>query len=126
MLQILKPAVLGGESEYKAWWGGVNNDASCNKWIKLVEKFLTGESCGKALLLNIANPQSLSRLTEKNRELGVLLAKEWSQEKPNQIEKEKGSIKKNFSSRENIWAKGRQDLEEYSPFRLLSEFLSSR
>lgn len=120
LLQISKQTVSEEIPEYKAWWGGVNNDASCNKWIKLVEKFLTGESYGKALLLNIASPQSLIRLNEENRELGVLLAKEWSQEQPNQIKMEsvkvKEFVKKKLSFWENLRRKGRQDWEQYWPF----------
>lgn len=77
--------VLEPESNYKFWWGGVNNDFSCRRWITLVEKILIGNICGKALLLNIATPQSLSRLTKGNEELGVLLAKEWSRNKPSVI-----------------------------------------
>ena len=121
LLQISKPTVSEENPEYKAWWGGVNNDVSCNKWIKLVEKFLTGESCGKALLLNIASPQSLICLSQENRELGVLLAKEWSRERPNQIKMQPislaGFIKKNLISWENVTKKGRQDWEKYWPLR---------
>lgn len=69
----------------KSWWGGVNNDSSCNQWIELVDKLLKGETQGKALLLNIANPQSLNHLSIKNQELGVLLAQEWSRSQPKSI-----------------------------------------
>lgn len=78
--------VLAPESNYNFWWGGVNNDFSCRRWITLVEKILIGNISGKALLLNIATPQSLGRLTRGNKELGVLLAKEWSRNKPSVIE----------------------------------------
>ncbi len=110
LLKIPKQTVSELESHDKAWWGGVNNDASCNKWIKLVENILTGETCGKALLLNIANPQSLGRLSGENGDIGVLLAKEWSQYKPNLIETQ-GSQKNNLSWRDKIAEKGRKDVE---------------
>lgn len=69
----------------KSWWGGVNNDFSCNQWIELVDKLLKGETVGKALLLNIANPQSLNDLSIENEELGVLLTQEWSRSQPKPI-----------------------------------------
>lgn len=75
-----------GEQYDESWWGGINNDDSCNQWIDLVEKILQGEPEGKALLLNIATPQSLSRLSVENGELGVLLAKEYSRFQPELIE----------------------------------------
>ncbi|GJD19156.1 hypothetical protein RIVM261_041120 [Rivularia sp. IAM M-261] len=85
VLQIPQQFVLEPESNYNFWWGGVNNDFSCRRWITLVEKILVGNISGKALLLNIATPQSLGRLTRGNKELGVLLAKEWSRNKPSVI-----------------------------------------
>lgn len=74
------------EFNYSTWWGGVNNDNSCNQWIKLVKKLLQDETAkGKALLLNIATPQSLGRLSVNNHELRVLLAKEYSRSEPKEI-----------------------------------------
>ncbi len=86
VLQIPQQVRLEPEFNSQSWWGGVNNDCSCRRWIKLVEKILTDDICGKALLLNIANPQSLGRLTTGNEKLGVLLAKEWSRNEPCVIE----------------------------------------
>ncbi len=68
------------------WWGGVNNDKSCQQWIALVEKLLQGKTKGKALLLNIANPLSLGRLAVKHEKLGVLLGSEFSGAEPEEIE----------------------------------------
>lgn len=75
-----------GEQQDESWWGGINNDDSCNKWIKLVEEILKNGIEGKALLLNIATPQSLTRLCVKDRKLGVLLAKEYSRSQPELID----------------------------------------
>ncbi|MDY7021706.1 MAG: hypothetical protein SWJ54_10140 [Cyanobacteriota bacterium] len=72
--------------DYQSWWGGVDNDESCNIWLKLVNQLLKGETQGKALLLNIATPKSLSRLLVEEEQLGVLLAKECYGSKPKQIE----------------------------------------
>ncbi|MEL7035126.1 MAG: hypothetical protein AAFO04_05840 [Cyanobacteria bacterium J06592_8] len=74
------------QTDNKYWWGGIDNDDSRHRWIKLVEKLLKGETQGKALLLNIATPKSLSRLLGENEHLGVLLAKEHYRSKPKQIE----------------------------------------
>lgn len=68
------------------WWGGINNNNSCHRWIALVEKLLQGETKGKALLLNIANPLSLGRLAVNNDKLGVLLGSEFSGAEPEEIE----------------------------------------
>ena len=71
------------------WWGGINNKNSCERWIKLVKNILQGNQQGKALLLNYGTPESL--LTEpelsglKNQEVGVLLAGEYSESKPQSI-----------------------------------------
>jgi|GEM_PF-1541747 len=74
------------ELDLPTWWGGVNNDESCNKWLKLVENLILGKTKGKALLLNIATPSSLGRLSvKKDENLGVLLAKEWSRSQPEPI-----------------------------------------
>ncbi|MBO3463362.1 hypothetical protein G7B40_013355 [Aetokthonos hydrillicola Thurmond2011] len=110
LLKIPKQTICEPESDCKAWWGGINNDASCNKWIKLVEKLLTSETSGKALLPNIANPQSLGRLFRNSGELGVLLAKEWSQENPNLIETQI-SLKSDLNLFEKIAIKGQKDVE---------------
>lgn len=82
----------------KSWWGGVNNDSSCNQWMELVDKLLKGETEGKALLLNIANPQSLNHLSINNQHLGVLLAQEWSQSQPKSIETKAKKLPKTESS----------------------------
>ena len=74
------------ENPLNLWCGGVNNNLSCDQWIKFVKKLLLGETKGKALLLNIATPQSLSSFSVNNQGLGVLLAKEWSQSDTKQIE----------------------------------------
>ena len=77
----------GQQPDHNYWWGGIDDDDSCNQWIKLVEKLLKGETQGKALLLNIATPKSLGRLSvEENEQLGVLLAKENYRSQPKQIE----------------------------------------
>ena len=73
------------DNSLNCWWGGVNNNPSYEQWITLVKKLLLGETEGKAMLLNIATPQSLSSLSVKDEELGVLLAKEWSSRKPEKI-----------------------------------------
>lgn len=82
----------------KSWWGGVNNDSSCNQWMELVDKLLKGETEGKALLLNIANPQSLNHLSINNQHLGVLLAQEWSRSQPKSIETKAKKLPKTESS----------------------------
>jgi len=86
LLQIpVQTALPEQQFDSKSWWGGVNNDSSCNQWIELVDRILKSETEGKALLLNIANPQSLRHLSIKNEELGVLLAQEWSRWQPKSI-----------------------------------------
>lgn len=77
------------ELSYQKWCGGINNDTSRKEWIQLVKTILQGKTKGKAkaLLLNIATPQSLSTLSMGNGNLGVLLAKEWSRHEPEEIEK---------------------------------------
>ena len=77
----------GQQPDHNYWWGGIDDDDSCNQWIKLVEKLLKGDTQGKALLLNIATPKSLGRLSVgENEQLGVLLAKENYRSQPKQIE----------------------------------------
>ncbi len=86
--QIPAPSDLQeAKCDESKWWGGINNENSCNEWIKLVEKLLQGENeaKGKALLLNIATLKSLDAYAKKDEELGVLLAKEWSQSPPEPI-----------------------------------------
>ena len=80
LLQIPEQSVLSGQKlDAQSWWGGLKEKRNWNQWIELIEKLLKGETKGKALLLNIATPQSLSRLSvKKDEELGVLLAKEWA------------------------------------------------
>ena len=88
ILEISTPTDLQElKYNYSTWWGGVKNDNSCNEWIKLVEKLLQdkNEAKGKALLLNIATPTSLDNYAKNDEELGVLLAKEWSSLKPEEI-----------------------------------------
>ncbi len=88
ILAEISPESISSELtvDIPTWWGGVNNDKSCQQWIALVEKLLQGEIKGKALLLNIANPLSLGRLVVKHEELGVLLGSEFSGAEPEEIE----------------------------------------
>ncbi len=74
------------KSPGKMWCGGINDRDSREIWIKLVNKILKGETQGKALLLNGATPKSLKKLSfVKEQEVGVLVAKEYSELKPNKI-----------------------------------------
>ena len=88
ILKKISPESISSELtvDIPTWWGGVNNDKSCQQWIALVEKLLQGKTKGKALLLNIANPPSLGRLAVKHEELGVLLGSEFSGSEPEEIE----------------------------------------
>ncbi len=92
LLQIPEQSVLPGQKlNTQTWWGGVKEERNWNQWIELIEKLLKGETKGKALLLNIATPQSLGRLSVKEDEkLGVLLAKEraTSELKPIEVQDE--------------------------------------
>lgn len=90
------------ESLGNIWWGGINNDDSCERWIKLVEKILKGETQGKALLLNSAIPKSLEQFSSlKNQEIGVLLARECANSKSQAISSRQvillNRIKKNLA-----------------------------
>lgn len=112
------------------WWGGVNNDESCNKWLKLVENLILGKTKGKALLLNIATPPSLGRLSvKKDENLGVLLAKEWSRSQPEPINFKTSqkhnlcSFTQNFPNnvikteeevkKKGVLEKGKEDINKY-------------
>jgi hypothetical protein len=78
------------EREEKVWCGGINDEQSCKRWKALVQKLLKGEIDGKALLLNIAKPESLTNLVAQNQEeIGVLLAEEASEYEPRPVNKSK-------------------------------------
>ncbi len=79
-----KPPIqdISNYREKQPWWGGINNDDSCYEWIKLAYNILSNQNQGKVLLLNIATPKSLANLSGKNGQVGVLLAKQWSQYPP--------------------------------------------
>ena len=73
---------LKSPNNFKKWWGGINNEASCQRWLKLVRELLAGKVEGKALLLNIATSESLGSFLTQNQEIGVLLAKGCSRSQP--------------------------------------------
>ncbi len=115
LLQIPEQSVLPGQKlNTQTWWGGVKEERNWNQWIELIEKLLQGETKGKALLLNIATPKSLGRLSVKeDEELGVLLAKEWAKSELESI-KPQDSQEQNFLESSFNWLieHGEKDIEK--------------
>ena len=106
------------EHKLETWWGGVKNDDSCQQWIKLVEKLLTGENKkGKALLLNGGTDSSLKSLFVENEYLGVLLDREWWDSQPTLIQ----PPSENISKIDKYSKKIHQGLKEGKPIKTFVE-----